>query len=120
MKNGKYKSIQLFPRVSMNGRVYIHNDHSLFIAPLGNISEGGIFIDRMTAIPCGDRVRLVIKATNFKAPLQAKGKVIRVNHHGREGLAVEFTTLSAFAKHAIQSCVPHSRHGDKMREERHA
>ena len=105
------KRIQLFKRANVPGHVYIHNDERLFIAPLNNISAGGVFIDGVTTIPVGNQVRVVVKSPNLENAVQAKGTVIRVEKSTRRGLAVQFSGITTDARESIQSCV-HSNEVD--------
>lgn len=92
-------------RVDMSGQVYIHDEQRLFIAPLKNISEGGVFIQGLTSLRLGKGVRVVIKCSAMAHPIQAKGRVVRVEDSKRKGSAVQFKELSVTDKTAIQTCV---------------
>lgn len=97
-----------YQRVDMKGRVYIHDAESLFIAPLKNISEGGVFIQGLTSLKLGKGVRVVIKCSAMAHPIQAKGRVVRVEDSRRKGSAVQFKNISVTDKMAIQTCVEQS------------
>jgi Tfp pilus assembly protein PilZ len=101
--------LRVFPRVRITGQVIIHDENNLYIAQLGNISAGGIFVDQLTSIPAGREVRIIIRSPRFGAPLQAKGTVVRVEGNRRKGVAIEFTGLTPEAKDAIQNCVFETR-----------
>jgi c-di-GMP-binding flagellar brake protein YcgR len=96
-------------RASIRGHVMIHDDERLYIAPLENISAGGIFVNQLISLPTGRTVRVVVKSSKLRAPVQAVGRVVRVESDSRRGLAVEFTSLSSQAKDVIQSCVFEAR-----------
>lgn len=100
-----YKKVQKYKRAVLPGHVYIHNDSRLFIAPLNNLSAGGLFIDGITALPVGNHVRLVIKSPSLDRAFQAKGKIIRIEKDARRGLAVEFAGLESELKEFINNSV---------------
>jgi c-di-GMP-binding flagellar brake protein YcgR len=101
--------VRAFHRVAVRGHVMIHDDERLYIAPLENISAGGIFINQLISLPTGRMVRVVVKSSKLRAPVQAIGRVVRVEADNRRGLAVEFTSLSSQAKEVIQNCVFEAR-----------
>jgi len=86
-----------YPRVSLNGRVFIHDQEHIFIAPLNNVSRGGVFVDKLIALEPGHRVKVVIKSNELSSPLQASGVVIRVENEKRQGSAVEFDWIDPVA-----------------------
>jgi Tfp pilus assembly protein PilZ len=93
------------PRAKTTGQVIIHNEQRLFIAPLDDISAGGLFVKQLVSLPIGSEVKIVVKGPGFSTPLQAVGKVVRVNHDNRKGIAVQFTQISDGDKESIQSAV---------------
>lgn len=93
----------------MRGYVMIHDENRLYIAPLTNISAGGVFVSQLVNIPAGRNVRVVVKSNRLGAPIQALGTVVRIEIDGRKGSAVEFTSLSAQDKEHIQACVFETR-----------
>ncbi|MBI4402764.1 MAG: PilZ domain-containing protein [Deltaproteobacteria bacterium] len=101
----RFPHLRAYPRIQMPGKVYIHDEARLFIAPLNNISAGGLFVSGLVAIPTGRTVRIVVKSEGFDAPIQARGTVVRVEKDARKGLAVAFTSISAAAKEFINQCV---------------
>jgi len=103
------RRLRVFQRAQVKGRVIVHDDTQLFIAPLDNISAGGLFIDQLMNIPSGKQVRLVVKSAKLESPVQATGTVIRVERDNRQGLAIEFTSISSRARETIQNCVFESR-----------
>lgn len=92
-------------RASMEGRVYIHDENNLFIAPLNNISAGGLFIDGLTSLPEGSDVKVVIKSAKLNQPIQAEGHIVRIEDGGRIGSAVQFTAISAASQVLIDDTV---------------
>lgn len=100
------KKVRAYPRVTVPGRVFIHNQDKLFIAPLGDISQGGAFIEQLVSIPEGALVRVVIKSPKLTAPVQAMGRVIRViDGPERRGIAICFTQLMGNSREVISLCV---------------
>ena len=92
-------------RMEVNGSVYIHNDEHLYIAPLKNLGAGGAFVGSLISLLEGSLVRVTIKSPHLDAPVQAVGKVVRVENDSRRGLAVQFTSISTRSKKAIETCV---------------
>jgi c-di-GMP-binding flagellar brake protein YcgR len=97
--------LQVFKRINLRGEVIIHDEEKLFIAPLSNISAGGLFVSFLNTLPLGDEVRVVIRSPRLEGPIQAHGTVVRIEKDGRKGLAVEFTSISSEARERIQNCV---------------
>lgn len=97
--------LQKFARSGIRAQVIIHNEEHLFIAPIENISAGGVFIDQLVAIPFGSRVRIVIKSPQLQKPIQAIGTVVRIENQTRRGMAIEFLAISQESRHTIQSYV---------------
>lgn len=98
-----------FKRAPMAGRVFIHDEDRLYIAPLNNLSAGGFFVDYLVNIPEGAEVRVVIKSSRLAAPVQAVGTVVRVEDAERRGLAVEFTSITKQSREIIQNGVAEAR-----------
>ncbi len=103
------KKKQIHKRAAIEGKVFIHDEEHLFIAPLSNISAGGLFIEQLVSIPQGTEVRIVVKSPRLDEPIQAAGTVVRVEGDRRKGLAVEFKLVSNHAKGLIETCVAESR-----------
>ncbi len=101
--------LRVFERASISGSVMIHDEEHLFVAPLSNISAGGVFIDKLISIPAGKVVRIVVKSPKLDKPVQAKGTIVRVESDERRGTAVEFTSISSQAREVIQNCVFETR-----------
>jgi Tfp pilus assembly protein PilZ len=97
--------LQKFERAEIKGQVIIHNEEHLFVAPIGNISAGGLFIEQLMAIPFGSQVRIVIKSSKFNTPIQALGNVVRIEDKDRRGMAVEFTQISKTARDYIKHLI---------------
>lgn len=105
----KYAAKQVFPRAELKGQVMIHDDEHLFIAPILNVSAGGLFIDQLVSIPAGRQVKLVLKSTSLNVPVQAQGTVTRVERGAKRGLAVQFKSLPVQAREAIETFVFEAR-----------
>ncbi|MFM8269796.1 MAG: PilZ domain-containing protein [Pseudomonadota bacterium] len=78
------------PRYQINGKVFIHNEEHIFIAPLRNIGRGGLFIDKLVSLGLGEKIKVVIKSKSLSVPVQATGTVIRVETEGHIGTAIQF------------------------------
>ena len=79
-----------YPRYEVSGKVFIHNEEHIFIAPLNNVGRGGLFVDKLVSLEIGQKVKVVIKSASLLVPIQATGTIIRVETEGRAGTAVEF------------------------------
>lgn len=101
--------LRVFQRANIQGQVLIHDENQLYIAPLQNISAGGLFIDELIQLPAGSHVRVVVKSDKLQAPVQATGTVVRIEKEDRKGLAIEFTSISSRAREVIQNCVFETR-----------
>ena len=77
-------------RVEMSGKVFVHNAEQIFIAPLANISRGGIFIGKLVSLAVGETVKVVVKTPELARPIQATGVIVRVETEDRMGSAVHF------------------------------
>ncbi|MBI1860809.1 MAG: PilZ domain-containing protein [Deltaproteobacteria bacterium] len=108
--------LQVFKRVQLRGKVFIHNDDELYQASIGNISAGGLFLNDVTELKLGSVVRVVIKAQGLDMPIQAVGRVVRIEADDiRTGLAVEFTSISRQSREDIQNCVHEARMRDALK-----
>lgn len=94
-------SVRTQIRVEVTGRVFVHNDEKLFIAPLVDLSEGGCFIGQLTSLKQGAKIRAVIKCPALEQPIQILGQVIRVENGARVGAAVSFTRIASDAQRKI-------------------
>lgn|SRR3989338_2084167 len=99
--------LQVFKRAKLSGDVIIHNEECLFHAALGNLSAGGLYMTSCPDLRLGESVRVVIKAKGLTSPVQAIGRVVRVEHGC--GLAVEFISISSESRAVIQNCVQENR-----------
>lgn len=107
MSEIKPPRIQIFKRASLSGEVLVHDDEQLLTTELGNLSAGGLYVKSHESLPVGEIVRVVIKAKGLEVPVQAIGKVVRVED--KKGLAVEFTSISQRSRNIIQECVIETR-----------
>ncbi len=101
--------LRVFQRANISGQVMVHDDSHLYIAPLRDISAGGVFVDQLVSLSEGSLVRVVVKSSNLGEPVQATGTVVRVDNGQRNGLAIEFTSISSRARETIQNCVFETR-----------
>jgi c-di-GMP-binding flagellar brake protein YcgR len=108
-KPSEGQRLRVFQRAKVTGLVFIHNEEHLYIAPLQNISAGGLFVDHLCDIPTGTHVRVVVKSPKLEIAVQARGHVVRIESGNRSGLAVEFTSISSRAREIIQNCVFETR-----------
>lgn len=104
------------PRVTLEGRVFIHNDERLFIAPIVDINEQGCFVGQLTALTKGAKIRAVIKSQALGQPIQIVGTVIRVETGNRPGVAIGFTQLPDEAKKRIARLVATSKSQEGLEE----
>ncbi len=100
---------RIHPRARVAGQVMIHDEARLFIAPIGDISAGGVFVTSLVHLPIGSVVKLVLKAPALTGPVQVEGTVVRVDREQRRGSAVRFSLLADSARDAIQAIVFESR-----------
>jgi c-di-GMP-binding flagellar brake protein YcgR len=103
--NGRFAHFRAHPRARVLGQVLIHDEERLYLAPLTDISVGGVFVSKLVNLAPGSIVKVVVKGPRLSQVIQAEGKIVRVEQSTRVGLAVQFTEISALAKEAIQSCV---------------
>ena len=99
------RKLQIFKRIKLQGSVILHDEDALYIAPLNDISAGGIFINKLLSLPYGRSVRIVVKSKALRFPVQARGRIVRVQDKERPGIAVEFTSISSREQEAIKNCV---------------
>jgi hypothetical protein len=103
-------------RVPVEGRVFIHDEEKLYIAPIVDISEAGCFVAQLTALKKGAKVRAVIKSQTLGQPIQIVGTVMRVETGNRPGVAIGFTNLSDEARKRIARHVASSKSPQKLGE----
>lgn len=84
-------------RLQLTGKVFIHDQEHIFIAPLNNVSRGGVFVDKLVALDQGHPVKVVIKSADLHSPLQASGIVVRVESENRKGSAIQFNWIDSKA-----------------------
>lgn len=101
----KFDKKQIHPRADLHGQVIIHDDKHLFIAPISNLSAGGLFIEQLVNIPAGKVVKVVVKSDRLAVPIQMQGTVVRVERGGRRGLAVQFSELNDSTRETIENFV---------------
>ena len=103
------RRLRVYQRAHIPGHVMLHDQKHLFIAPIENISAGGMFIQNLVSLVVGSEVRVVLKSPSLPSPIQAMGTVVRVEKEDRRGLAIEFTSISSHARESIQNCVFEAR-----------
>lgn len=86
----KQNTTRKHPRYSLAGRVFIHDEEQIFIAPLNNVSRGGLFMEKLVSLEVGQKVKVVIKSHSLSEPIHAHGTVVRVEMDQRWGTAVAF------------------------------
>lgn len=84
------KTPRVHERVPMDGRALVHDESRLFIAPIRNISAGGVYIDLLVSVPVGREVKIIIKSSSLPQSIAVTGTVVRVDYGPRMGLAVKF------------------------------
>lgn len=109
-------TVRDMPRVAVEGRVFIHNDERLFIAPIVDINENGCFVGQLTALTKGAKIRAVIKSQALGQPIQIVGTVIRVETGNRPGVAIGFTELPDDAKKRIARLVSTAKGQEGLEE----
>jgi len=109
-------TVRDMPRATVEGRVFIHNEERLFIAPIVDISEGGCFVGQLTALTKGAKIRAVIKSQTLGQPIQIVGTVIRVETGNRTGVAIGFTDLPDEARKRIARLVSTSKSQEGLQE----
>lgn len=101
-------------RIQLEGRVFIHDDDHLYIAPLYNVSAGGVYVNKLVSLKTGCLVRVVIKSGKLGTAIQAKGRIVRVEKNGRTGSAVEFDSLGQEYKSAIERYLSQNREEEAL------
>lgn len=102
----KVPKLQVFKRAALPGEVFLHDERTLLCTTLGNLSAGGMYLKTQAQLSPGSEVRVVIKAKGLSSPVQAVGRVVRVEERG---LAVEFTSISNESRSQIHNCVVEAR-----------
>lgn len=109
------KALQLHKRAEVEGSVIMHDRTHWMVAPLVNLSTGGIFVEGKTQLEKGSRVRVIVRSPGLEEPIAARGNVVRVEKGKRMGLAVEFTSLSSEDRKKISTYVRESRTQDSLK-----
>jgi uncharacterized protein (TIGR02266 family) len=89
-------------------RVSYSTIDALFSEFTRNINEGGLFIETDNPPPTDTRVALQFKLPGSDVPIQARGRVVRVQSPGGDepaGMGVEFEHLGADARSRIDELV---------------
>lgn len=89
-------------------RVSYSTIDALFSEFTRNINEGGLFIETESPPPTDTRVTLQFKLPGSDVPVQARGRVVRVQQPGGDepaGMGVEFEHLGADARERIDEIV---------------
>ena len=92
------ESKRVYRRIAIQGNALVHNEKALYLAPIANISGGGVFVSKLVQITEGSMVRLVIRSPKLAQPVTAHGKIVRV---APDGAAVVFTEISHEDRQAI-------------------
>lgn len=103
------KRVQLHKRALVSGSVILHDRTVWMVAPLVNLSTGGIFVEGVSVLEKGSRVRVIVRSPGLDNPVAARGNVVRVERGKRTGLAIEFTSLSSEDRRKISTYVRESR-----------
>jgi uncharacterized protein (TIGR02266 family) len=89
-------------------RVSYSTIDALFSEFTRNINEGGLFIETESPPPTDTRVTLQFKLPGSDTPVQARGRVVRVQAPGGDepaGMGVEFEHLGSDARARIDEIV---------------
>ncbi len=96
------------PRAPLVVRIAYSTVDALFSEFTRNINEGGLFIETENPPPPDTRVALQFKLPGSDVPLQARGRVARVqaaSEDGPAGMGVEFENLGHDAHALIDELV---------------
>lgn len=96
------------PRAPLVVRVSYSTIDALFSEFTRNINEGGLFIETETPPPADTRVALQFRLPGSDVPLQARGRVVRVQHPGGDepaGVGIEFEALGPEARARIDELI---------------
>jgi uncharacterized protein (TIGR02266 family) len=96
------------PRSPLIVRIAYSTVDALFSEFTRNINEGGLFIETENPPPPDTRVALQFKLPGSDAPLQARGRVARVqvaSEDGPAGMGVEFENLDHDAHARIDALI---------------
>lgn len=96
------------PRAPLVVRIAYSTVDALFSEFTRNINEGGLFIETENPPPPDTRVALQFKLPGSDVPLQARGRVARVQTAGEDGpagMGVEFENLDHDAHARIDALI---------------
>lgn len=86
---------KFLPRMSISGKIIIHNEGQLSIGKGVNISPGGIFVETdQKLFKVGDTIRLTCKIEKPTLTFQASATVIRYSTQSPKGYGLKFENLS--------------------------
>jgi uncharacterized protein (TIGR02266 family) len=96
------------PRAPLVVRIAYSTVDALFSEFTRNVNEGGLFIETDNPPPTDTRVALHFKLPGSDLPIQARGRVTRVQQPGGDGpagMGVEFENLGQDARALIDELV---------------
>ena len=96
------------PRAPLVVRISYSTVDALFSEFTRNVNEGGLFIETDNPPPTDTRVALQFKLPGRDLPIQARGRVTRIQQPGGDGpagMGVEFDNLGQDARALIDELV---------------
>ena len=96
------------PRAPLVVRISYSTVDALFSEFTRNVNEGGLFIETDNPPPTDTRVALQFKLPGSDLPIQARGRVTRIQQPGGDGpagMGVEFDNLGQDARALIDELV---------------
>jgi uncharacterized protein (TIGR02266 family) len=96
------------PRAPLVVRIAYSTVDALFSEFTRNVNEGGLFIETDSPPPTDTRVALQFKLPGSDLPIQARGRVTRIQQPGGDGpagMGVEFENLGQDARALIDELV---------------
>lgn len=96
------------PRAPLVVRIAYSTVDALFSEFTRNVNEGGLFIETDNPPPTDTRVALQFKLPGSDLPIQARGRVTRIQQPGGDGpagMGVEFENLGQDARALIDELV---------------
>jgi len=96
------------PRAPLVVRIAYSTVDALFSEFTRNVNEGGLFIETDNPPPTDTRVALQFKLPGSDLPIQARGRVTRIQQPGGDGpagMGVEFDNLGQDARALIDELV---------------
>jgi Tfp pilus assembly protein PilZ len=112
--SAQHNAVRDMGRAPVEGRIFIHDEEKLYIAPIVDISEAGCFVAHLTALTIGAKVRAVIKSPALGSPIQIVGTVMGVETGNRSGVAIGFTKVSDEARKRIARHVASSKSSQQL------